>query len=96
MQTKSDLDSKWAASQAIAVSSQSGDGLAELKDEIRRRLEGSQRQVGEIVNSTSNRCFESLRAASSELGLASQYCLHDHGEEIVAASLRVVLDELAV
>ncbi len=96
VQTKSDLDSKWAASQAIAVSSQSGDGLAELKDEIRRRLEGSQRQVGEIVNSTSNRCFESLRAASSELGLASQYCLHDHGEEIVAASLRVVLDELAV
>ena len=49
-----------------------------------------------MVASTANRCFESLRDAARELALADEYCRSSVGDEVVAAALRSVLDQLAV
>jgi tRNA modification GTPase len=78
---------------AIATSSATGEGL----EALRRRIAGAAIAVGpsgEVVAGTAIRCRESLRLA--EEALARALAVHDAGigEELVAAELRIALDEL--
>ena len=97
VQTKSDLQSAWSRNDAIRVSSLTGTGLRELRDVIQCRLQDRQSGfVGELVSSTANRCRESLDRAGRELELAAECCQLGQGDEVISASLRMVLDELAI
>lgn len=81
----------------IYVSSTDGRGLNELKRELSRRLLQQEKPTEmSVITATGNRCRESLHNAETELQNAQQYCLGGHGDEVVAAALRVALDELAV
>lgn len=97
VQTKADLESVWELHQGVRVSSETGEGLEPLRDVIAEALQTSRNSsTGEIVSSTANRCFSSLNAAKERLLAAGEECKAGYGDEIVAASLRLVLDELAV
>jgi tRNA modification GTPase len=75
------------------VSSRTGEGLAELKSEIRRRLMAMRSANGEVLASTAARCHESLRIAGECLDRA-QHVAHAGREEVAAAEIRVALDAL--
>jgi tRNA modification GTPase len=97
LQTKADLPAVWTLPDALAVSIRDGRGLPHLRREMVRHLaEAVDAPVGEMVNSTANRCFESLQQAARELDEASAACQAAAGDEIVAAALRGALDQLAV
>ena len=54
------------------VSSRTGEGLAELKSELRRRLAALRFGRGEVVGATAARCHESLRIAGECIDRARQ------------------------
>ncbi len=96
VQTKCDLPVYQSIDGAIQVSSVSGLGLAELRRAIFGRLAGSAESTSQMVQSTATRCRESLLRAQLELVEAEALARSAAGDEIVAASLRGILDELAV
>jgi tRNA modification GTPase len=77
---------------ALATSAQSGEGIAELREQLRRRVLAAGASAGEVVAGTAARCRESLRLAVECLARAGE--LLGQGEELVAAELRLALDEL--
>ena len=93
--TKIDLPRRLAfASPAVATSSATGHGLAALKAEIAAAVLAARGGEGEVVACTAVRCRESLRLAAECLRRARQVLAGGSGEELVAAELRVALDEL--
>lgn len=78
----------------IATSSATGAGLDRLAKEVRRRLEASLAGDTPFVAGTALRCRESLRLASASLAQARSLTAGESGEELVAAELRVALDEI--
>lgn len=78
----------------IETSSATGQGLDALREAIRQRLRQSASADGGIVLSTSVRCRESLRLAAESLARAGEIARLAAGEELVAAELRVALDQL--
>jgi tRNA modification GTPase len=79
---------------AVSTSSHTGGGIAELRQAVYERItEG----LGgtDVVAGTALRCRESLRRAAAAVQLAQQAAVNAAGEELVAAELRLALDELA-
>jgi len=79
---------------ALETSSKTGQGLAELQDAIHQRIVDTLSEETSVVAGTAIRCRESLRLASSGLARARQAVADGIGDEVVAAEIRVALDEL--
>ena len=76
----------------VRTSSLSGEGLEQLRHVIYARLQGQ--QATPVVPDTLLRCRESLRLSAASIRRARQLTKTRQGEELVAAELRVALDEL--
>lgn len=79
---------------AVETSSLTGAGMAELRQAIYQCITGGLRSV-DVVAGTVIRCEESLRKAADAVQRARQAAVNAAGEEIVAAEIRLALDELA-
>lgn len=79
---------------AVFTSSRTGQGLAELARAIRQRVASSSAHDPQVVAGTADRCRESLRLAAESLARALESSYSSLGEELVAAELRIALDEL--
>jgi tRNA modification GTPase len=79
---------------AVPTSSRTGAGIADLRRAIYERITA---ELGgaDVVAGTAIRCRESLRRSAAALELAQQAAVNAAGEELVAAELRLALDELA-
>jgi tRNA modification GTPase len=95
--TKVDLlpEASWLPNDCtILTSATTGAGLAELRYALRNALLQISHTQSDVVAGTAVRCRESLRLASESLRLAEQACRENLGEELIAAEIRVALDEL--
>ncbi len=92
--TKIDLPNGCDVPGAILTSGVTGEGLDELRGAIRRTVLATVKSGAEVVVGTAARCRESLRMADASLNRARQIVASDGGEELVAAEIRVALDEL--
>ena len=80
-------------SAVCVVSSRTGEGLAELKSELRRRLAALRSGRGEVVGATAARCHESLRIVGGCIDRARSVALMGQ-EELAAAEIRIALEDL--
>ncbi|MCE9604124.1 MAG: 50S ribosome-binding GTPase [Planctomycetia bacterium] len=106
IRTKSDLESAGSTRDSSAlevpsldvasinVSAATGEGLDALKRAIAEAVVAAQSAHGDVVGTTAVRCRDSLRRAAEALAAASSACRSQSGDEIVAAELRLALDEL--
>jgi tRNA modification GTPase len=78
---------------AITTSSVTGAGLDELRQAIAHALDATLAEAG-VVAGTADRCRESLRLAGTALVRAHAALSTAAGEELIAAEVRVALDEL--
>lgn len=78
----------------LAVSARTGFGLERLRAAIGRELRALEEQAAQVVANTSVRCRDSLGAAAEALARAQSVLLLQGGEELVAAELRLALEEL--
>lgn len=76
----------------LSTSSHTGAGIGELKREICDRLSANRETEG--LGVASRRCQESLERAEQALHAAHDALHHQLGDELVAAELRLALDEL--
>lgn len=93
--TKGDLPAAAALETSypqVTTSASDGSGLAELRSALTRLLETH--FAGDSLSATAARSRESLRLATESLARARQLATHGGGEELVAAELRIALDEL--
>lgn len=79
---------------AIATSSRTGLGLTDLAKAIREHISASPAHDTQVVAGTADRCRESLRLAAESLVRASEIACASQGEELIAAEIRIALDEL--
>jgi len=79
---------------AIETSSHTGQGLASLRQAIGQQIVDGLSEETSVVTGTAIRCRESLRLAYSALARAREAVSGRIGDEIVAAEIRVALDEL--
>jgi tRNA modification GTPase len=79
---------------AIATSSLTGEGIDALRDRLRDAVLTLAASGGDVVASTAVRCGESLRLAAGSLDRARQLVDRRMGEELVAAEVRIALEEL--
>lgn len=79
---------------AIATSSRTGRGLADLKAAIARRLATLSSADSGLVAGTALRCRDSIRQAAASLNRALSTSFAQQGDELIAAELRLALDEL--
>jgi tRNA modification GTPase len=77
---------------ALATSAWTGEGIAALREQLRRQVLAAGGEAGEVVAGTAARCRESLRLAAECLARAGEVL--SQGQELVAAELRLALDEL--
>jgi tRNA modification GTPase len=80
----------------LACSTVSGHGMDRLQHELRRQLEALRHEVsrGAAVDLTARRCAGSLHHAERALQDASALLAEGQGEELLAAQIRIALDEL--
>jgi tRNA modification GTPase len=76
----------------VPTSSITGEGLDLLRARLREAALASLGSAGDVVAATAVRCNESLRMAGESLRRARQVI--SQGEELVAAEIRVALEEL--
>jgi tRNA modification GTPase len=79
---------------AIATSSRTGAGLPELRAAMAAQMSAVLPPESSVVAGTAVRCRESLRCAAESLERAQEVAGRGSGEELVAAEVRVALDEL--
>ena len=79
---------------AIATSSVTGEGIDTLRARLREAALAAAASDADVVAGTAVRCRESLRLAAECLDRARRLVQDALGEELVAAELRVALDEL--
>ncbi len=93
--TKCDMGwpAREATPAAIVTSAATGEGLAALRAAICRAV-GNDAAEHALPSSTSARCRESLEGASYALDSAARTLQDRGGDELVAADLRLALDEL--
>lgn len=93
--TKCDLASSLLASAPLGVrtSSRSGEGLGVLKSRIARLLPSPLSEGGAIA-ATADRCRESLRLAGEGFLRAGLLAEGSGGEELIAAEVRLALEEV--
>lgn len=82
------------AGPALPTSSEAADGLRELLQEVRSRLESNAVDEAGILGSTGSRCQESMRLTSASLKRALSANADRLGDELVAAELRLALEQL--
>jgi tRNA modification GTPase len=82
------------ALRAIETSSRTGKGLAALRAHLRDAVLAVRASGGDTVAGTAARCHESLRLAAESLDRAGQLVRIGGVEELVAAEIRVALEEL--
>jgi len=94
--TKCDLRAEPAKirSGALATSAATGEGIPELKAAIRAAVLRVSAPQGEVVAGTAVRCGESLRMAAASLERARAAASAGLGEELIAAEVRIALNEL--
>ncbi len=94
--TKSDLIDSLPPNSgaALACSSLTGNGLAELASLIHARLSSISAESPTSLQLTANRCSESLASARASLARAIELVECDGGEELVAAEVREALHAL--
>jgi len=91
--TKIDLDRETdLAERAIPTSSVTGEGIDALRERLRHSVLAAGASGAGVVAGTAARCRESLRAAA--IGLERARDAVGHGEELVAAEIRLALEEL--
>jgi tRNA modification GTPase len=95
VRTKADL-ADWRDSSAVAVATsvQTGEGIGELESRIREAIIEASMGEGDVVVGTAVRCRESLRGAAESLERAATLAINEEGEELIAAEMRMALDEL--
>lgn len=81
-------------SRAIETSSVTGEGIELLRTRLRDAVLTAQVTGGEAVAGTAARCHESLRLSAECLDRAEELVRLGGGEELVAAEIRVALEEL--
>jgi tRNA modification GTPase len=93
--TKCDLLSPGAAPPegGLPTSSRTGQGLDELWTAVAQRLDARAGEAG-VVAGTADRCRQSLRLAEAALARASTAARAAAGPELVAAEVRLALEEL--
>lgn len=94
--TKSDLPWRDRISivSAIRTSSSTGQGVAELQSAIVAALAADTRPPAVLIPATATRCQESLRQAAHSLARARELAFSGRGEELLAAEIRLALDQL--
>jgi tRNA modification GTPase len=95
--TKVDLtggDAPFAASSAIRTSSVTGEGIPLLRAALRRAVLEAAGCDAEVVAGTAARCRQSLHAAGEALDRAGRLVCHGRGEELIAAEIRLAIEEL--
>ena len=95
--TKADLPPDAATARLKAptdlhVSATTGLGIEQLTSAVAERLQDS--ASGEVVATTAARCRDSLTRAAFALSAAVAQARDRHGEELIAAEIRLALDEL--
>ncbi len=90
--TKCDQCSAGDRARPRQTSARTGEGIAALRAEIRRRLAQQPIAGGAVIPATASRCGESLRGAAGCLQQALQLSRDDRGEELVAVEIREALD----
>lgn len=78
----------------VETSARTGAGIAELRAELCRRAAAREEDGGQMLASTAQRCRDSLRLAGERLGDARELATARAGEELVAAELRLAVNEL--
>lgn len=79
----------------VVTSSTTGEGLEHLAAEIGAMLaRDAEPRSGQVVAATADRCRESVRLAADAVHTAADAAERNVGDELVAAELRVALDEL--
>lgn len=78
--------------EAIITSCLTGEGLDDLRQRLRSAVSAG--ESGQVVASTAARCRSSLRQAAESLAAARQLAAVGGGEELLAAHLRLALDQL--
>ena len=79
----------------VSTSSLTGAGIDDLGRRLRTLLTcDAPRQSAGVVAATAERCDESVRFAAGALATAAEMVRQNAGDELVAAELRVALDEL--
>ena len=98
--TKSDLDSERIDRADISIdvrtSCQSGEGIELLREAIGQLLQELALDDGQVVTATAVRCRESIRKATDAVAEASELAAATAGDELVAAAVRIALDELGL
>jgi tRNA modification GTPase len=79
---------------AISTSSVAGTGLDNLRAALRHAVLAAAGSGGDVVAGTAVRCRESLRLAAECLERAQEIVYTGGGEELVAAEVRVALEQL--
>jgi tRNA modification GTPase len=79
---------------AVETSSRTGRGLSNLRRAISLQIMENLSHESSVVLGTAVRCRESLRSAVESLDRARRAAADAVGEEIVAAEIRIALDEL--
>ena len=80
-----------AAPLGIPVSSQQGEGLEQLQQQMIRRI-GETRRPAHAARLTATRCQQTIRQASESLASARQLVADMRGGELVAVEVRFALD----
>lgn len=78
----------------LECSAKTGQGVDLLLERIVDELAISQRGSTEVMPLTARRCGESIRSIVISLDRAREAAVHGWGEELIAAELRVALDNL--
>jgi tRNA modification GTPase len=78
----------------LRTSSRTGEGIDALRSRLRDAVLTRRASGGDVVATTAVRCGESLRRASISLEHARETLRGEVGEELVAAEIRVALEEL--
>jgi tRNA modification GTPase len=94
------LAESWSRSTAphdiplVKVSSHRGDGLDQLRAQLKAQLVAKMGHESGVVSSTAARCHESLRCAQADVRRAKDLAAARAGDELVAAEIRNALNEL--
>jgi tRNA modification GTPase len=78
----------------ITTSSRSGQGLDELENAIHTLLSNAAGDHTAVVETTADRCRESIRLAAAAIARAREIAADQGGDELTAAEIHVAIDEL--
>lgn len=82
------------AASVISLSATTGEGLDRLQDELRRLLVDRRNESTGVVSSTATRCLLHLQEGVAALKRAQSLAFDTDRQELLAAELRLALDEV--